>query len=299
MGKPGTTWADWKATGRRVPTSAGEVAVYEARDPDGAWLTYLHGFPSSSLDIAPVLDHLTGGWRVLAVDLPGFGAAAKPTGHRYTIHAATDATVDVWRDLGVPETVLVVHDYSVSVAQELLARRAEGALDVAIVAVVWMNGGVFPDLHRPTVGQQFLADPEHGAEIAAGVEEDGFISGIEVTWGERVPFDRDEMREMFRSMDDGGGVPLMHDLLAYMIDRREHADRWRAALTDSDVPMAFVWGDLDPVSGAHMIERVEELRPDATIVRLADVGHWPPLEAPADVAAVIDERRWTSARPPV
>ena len=291
----GMSWADWKAGGRRIATRGGEVAVYELGDPEGELLTFLHGFPSSSLDLAPVLDHLVGPWGVLAIDLPGFGAAAKPTGHRYAIHAAVDATVDVWDALGIAATVLVVHDYSVSLAQELLARQAEGELTVDITAVVWMNGGLFPDLHRPTVGQQFLADPEHGAEIAAGVDEASFISGIEVTWGQRVPFDPDAMRSMFASMDDGGGVPLMHDLLAYMIDRREHADRWGAALAESEVPMAFVWGDLDPVSGAHMIERVEQVRPDTTIVRLADVGHWPLLEAPAEVAAVIDERRWTSS----
>ena len=292
------SWPDWKAQGRRVPTTGGTVAIYDLGDPAGEPVTFLHGFPSSSHDVGPVLDHLTGAWRVLAIDLPGFGAADKPTGHRYTIHAAVDATVDVWHELGVTETVLLVHDYSVSLAQELLARRIDGDLDVEIVAVVFLNGGLFPDLHRPTVGQQFLADPEHGAEVAAGVEEDGFIAGIEATWGERVPFDPVATREMFQSMDEGGGVPLMHDLLAYMVDRREHADRWQHAIVASDVPMAFVWGDLDPVSGAHMIARVEELRPDTTIVRLADVGHWPPLEAPRDVAAVLDGRRWSRSDPP-
>jgi pimeloyl-ACP methyl ester carboxylesterase len=297
MGMTGMSWSDWKATGRRVATGAGAVAVYEVGDPAGEHLTFLHGFPSSSLDIAPVVDHLTGPWRLLAIDLPGFGAADKPTGHRYTIHAAADATLDVWAALGVVRTVLVVHDYSVSVAQELLARRAEAGLAVEIEAVVWMNGGLFSDLHRPTIGQQFLADPEHGAEIAAGIEEPGFVSGVEVTWGERVPFEPAAIRSMYDSMADGGGVALMHDLLAYMIDRREHADRWRGALTDSDVPMAFVWGDLDPVSGAHMIERVEQLCPGTTIVRLADVGHWPLLEAPDEVAAVIDGRRWAAAAP--
>jgi pimeloyl-ACP methyl ester carboxylesterase len=291
----GTTWDGWKAKADRVATGAGTVAAYDLGDPDGAWLTFLHGFPSSSLDIEPALDRLQRAWRVLAIDLPGFGAADKPTGHRYTIHAATDATVDVWHELGVTETVLVVHDYSVSVGQELLARRIEGDLDVDIVAVVWMNGGLFPDLHRPTPGQQLLADPEGGAALAAALDEELFVSGIEGTWGQRVPFDRVEMGEMYRSMAESGGVALMHDLLAYMIDRREHADRWRSALVDSDVPMAFVWGDLDPVSGAHMIERVEELRPDTTIVRLADVGHWPLLEAPDELAAVLDQRRWTTA----
>lgn len=293
----GMSWSNWKAQGRRVETVAGAVGVVDLGDPAGELVTFLHGFPSSSHDVAPVLEHLRTPWRVLAIDLPGFGAADKPTGHRYTIHAAVDATVDVWHQLGVTETVLLVHDYSVSLAQELLARRLDGDLDVDLVAVVLMNGGLFPDLHRPTVGQQFLADPEHGAEVAANVDRDGFVAGVEVTWGRRVPFDPVAMQEMFRSMDDGGGVPLMHDLLAYMIDRREHADRWQHALTATDVPLAFVWGDLDPVSGAHMIERVEALRPDATIVRLADVGHWPSLEAPADVAAVLDGRRWTGGGP--
>jgi pimeloyl-ACP methyl ester carboxylesterase len=51
--------------------------------------------------------------------------------------------------------------------------------------------------------------------------------------------------------------------------------------------MTFVWGDLDPVSGAHMIERVEERILSADVRRLADVGHWPLLESPADVATAI------------
>jgi pimeloyl-ACP methyl ester carboxylesterase len=51
--------------------------------------------------------------------------------------------------------------------------------------------------------------------------------------------------------------------------------------------MAFVWGDLDPVSGAHMVERIEERVEGADVVRLADVGHWPTLEAPDEVAAAV------------
>ena len=54
--------------------------------------------------------------------------------------------------------------------------------------------------------------------------------------------------------------------------------------------MTFVWGDLDPVSGAHMIERVQERLPNATVIRLDDVGHWPLLEAPDVLAAAIGAR---------
>jgi pimeloyl-ACP methyl ester carboxylesterase len=132
-----------------------------------------------------------------------------------------------------------------------------------------------------------LLDPDHGAEIAAAVDEAAFTNGLRATWGERRPFDEAVVHEIFRSMDDGGGVPLMHDLLHYVADRRAHADRWRSALEGADLPMVFVWGLLDPVSGGHVVPRLVDHVPQGRIVALDDVGHWPPLEAPDDVAAEI------------
>ncbi len=283
-----TTWPQWRETARFVRSGPLQVAVHQRGAEDGPVVTYLHGYPSSSFDIEPVLGHLDPLWRVVAIDLPGFGASDKPTDHPYSIHAAVDAVEDVWRELGISSTVVAAHDYSVSVAQELLARQLDGSLTASVDAAVLMNGGLYPDLHRPTRGQQALLDPEHGAAIAAAIDEAGFIKGIEGTWGQRVPLDVHASTEMYASMAEHGGVAMMHTLLHYIADRREHAERWSHALEHTQVPLTFVWGDLDPVSGAHMIERVEERCPDARIVRLADVGHWPPLEAPDVVAAELD-----------
>jgi pimeloyl-ACP methyl ester carboxylesterase len=265
------------------------VATYDLGRPDARVLTFLHGYPSSSYDIEAVAGRLEDRWRVLTLDFPGFGASDKPAAHTYSISACAEAVEALWRDGDIASTVLVAHDYGVSVGQELLARLAEGALDVEVEAVVWMNGGLYPDLHRPTVGQQMLLDDESGAEVAAAITSELFESGVGVTWGERVPMDPAEVKEMWRSMEEGGGTALMHDLLHYVADRRANETRWRDALESTDVPQTFVWGDLDPVSGAHMIERVEQRIPDARIERLADVGHWPLLEAPDAVAAAIDE----------
>jgi pimeloyl-ACP methyl ester carboxylesterase len=44
---------------------------------------------------------------------------------------------------------------------------------------------------------------------------------------------------------------------------------------------------LDPVSGAHMAERIAERLPDAPLMALDDVGHWPMLEAPERVLAAL------------
>ncbi|MHB8235379.1 MAG: alpha/beta fold hydrolase, partial [Solirubrobacteraceae bacterium] len=56
------------------------------------------------------------------------------------------------------------------------------------------------------------------------------------------------------------------------------------ALEQTDVPLGFVWGMLDPVSGAHMTQRIAERLPDAPRLELADVAHWPQLEAPTRIA---------------
>jgi pimeloyl-ACP methyl ester carboxylesterase len=281
------TWAQWRARAEVIEVDGRAVATYDLGDPVGSLSTFVHGYPSASVDIAAVLDLLGPGHRMLAIDLPGFGASAKPPGHRHTIHAAVDAVEAMWAARDVRSTLLVAHDYSVSVAQELLARRAEGALAVELTGVVWMNGGIYPDLHRPTIGQQLLLDPEQGAAFAAGMTEELFVGGIAGTWGERVPFDTDAVTAIWQSMDEAGGGQLMHELLHYIADRREHAARWSAALEGSDLPMVFAWGDLDPVSGAHMIVRVEERVPSADVRRLADVGHWPLLEAPDEVARAV------------
>ena len=196
----------------------------------------------------------------------------------------------VWRHLGVTTTVVVAHDYSVSVAQELLARRAEasvGSPQTEITGVVWTNGGLYSELHRPTVGQKLLLDPEHGAELAAAMDEPAFTNGISVTWGTRRPMDEAEIHGMWRSMEHEGGSRLAHALLQYVADRREHRDRWVDALETCDLPMWFTWGELDPVSGGHVADRIAERLPHVPLDRLLDVGHWPSLEAPDELAAAV------------
>lgn len=282
----GPTFAEWAETARMVRTGGLDVATYVVGSGP-ATVTYLHGFPSCSLDVQPVARLLEGEATVLALDFPGFGASDKPVGHPWSIAACADAVEALWAATGTTSTVLVSHDYGVSPAQELLARRQEGALAVEVTASVWHNGGIYADLHRPTEGQQLLLDPELGPRVAAGMTEELFAGGVEVTWGTRRAMTAFEVHQMWESMQAGGGAGRAHELLHYVAERRDNAPRWSAALEGDAAPMWFVWGDLDPVSGAHMVERVESNIPTATLVRLDDVGHWPTLEAPDECAAAV------------
>ena len=59
------------------------------------------------------------------------------------------------------------------------------------------------------------------------------------------------------------------------------------ALEQTDVPVYFVWGMLDPVAGADMADEIRKRQPGAPFVALDDVAHWPALEAPERVAAAL------------
>jgi pimeloyl-ACP methyl ester carboxylesterase len=274
----------WWRQGERVPlvVGASERAVFLRRMGEGAPLTLLHGFPSSSHDWAKLAPALAEHHALLLFDFLGFGASDKPVDHDYSLHEQADLVEAVWAHEGIASTVVVAHDYAVSVAQELLARRAEGRLAVDLVAVHLLNGGLYPDLHRPQPTQTALLDPERGAQLSALLSEELFVQALRPTFA--ADFDASaDSAEIWQATNRADGQRIAHRLIRYICDRSAHAERWVCALHETDVPLAFIWGMLDPISGAHMAERIRERMPEAPLHELADVAHWPQLEAPERV----------------
>ncbi len=282
----------WWAGGEHVALDIGgeRHEVFVRRSGAGPPMTLLHGFPSSSHDWAGVAPALAEHHALLMCDFLGFGASDKPSEHVYSLHEQADLVQALWAREGIDATLLVAHDYAVSVAQELLARRAEGELGVDLRALTLLNGGLYPDLHRRQPTQTALLDPEQGPRIGELMNEQLLAAGIAPTFADGYDAVRDSA-QMWRAMSRDDGQRIGHLLIGYITDRERHEQRWVGALEQADVPLSFVWGMLDPVSGAHMAQRIAERLPGAPRLELADVAHWPQLEAPERVArALLDPR---------
>jgi pimeloyl-ACP methyl ester carboxylesterase len=262
--------------------------VFLARAGEGSTVTLLHGFPSSSHDWAKVLPALSVGHDVIAPDFLGFGASEKPRDHRYSLSEQADLVEGVWAATAVSDTALIAHDYGVSVAQELLARAGEGRLAVRLRSAALLNGGLYPDLHRAQPVQTALLDPEQGPRISELVTEELFVAGLRPTFAEEYDAAGDSA-EIWAATSRGGGERIGHLLIHYITDRRANEVRWTGALEAASIPLRFVWGMLDPVSGAHMAGRIRERLPQAPFLALEDVAHWPQLEAPERVAPALVE----------
>lgn len=280
-----TTPQAWRAAGRAHLHRGHEFFYREqAREPaaDGA-LLLIHGFPTASWDWHKVWPGLAAKFpRVIAADMLGFGFSAKPADYPYSILDQADLLEGLLRHLGVRRVHLLAHDYGDTVAQELLARHRERGAAPApqIESCVLLNGGLFPEAHRPRTIQRLLLTPL-GPVLSRLMNRRGFDRSFAAIFGARTQPSAEELAQFWSLIQHNAGTRIMHKLIRYMPERLTHRERWVGALQRTRVPLRVINGPDDPVSGAHMVARYRELVPDPDTVTLPGIGHYPQTEDPA------------------
>jgi pimeloyl-ACP methyl ester carboxylesterase len=291
---------EWRAAGESFPfrghaifTRVEPLASAGASSSSSAEadaLLLIHGFPTSSHDWVELWPHLARRFRLFTLDMLGFGLSAKPWPHAYSIIEQADLFTDFLAAKGVTSVRLLAHDYGVTVAQELVARHNAGG-PLQIREVCLLNGGILPELHRPFRIQRLLASPL-GPFIARLTSYRAFAANMRNLWGTRALADAD-LRELWSAVARDRGTRVMPGLIGYMAERREHRDRWVGALEQFDAPLSIIIGLDDPISGAHVAAGCRDLFPQAKVIDLPGVGHYPQLEAPDEVLAAFATLAWT------
>lgn len=270
----------WVASGERRRLAGHDVFVRRQVAAGRPPLLLIHGFPTASYDWHGVWAPLAERYSLYTLDLLGFGMSAKPGGTRYSIPLQADICQAALAEQGVAVAHVLAHDYGDTVAQELLARIAEGRARFA--SVCFLNGGLFPETHRARPVQKLLATPVIGALVARAMRYEGFEQSMLAIAG-RQPPSRGDLQDLWVLLERDGGRQALARLIGYMDERRRNRERWVGALVDARIPLKLICGAVDPVSGAHMAHRYRELVPDPDVSLLEDVGHYPQLEEPGRV----------------
>ncbi len=248
----------------------------------------IHGFPSASWDWWKIWPALNRHYRLVALDLLGFGFSDKPCPHDYRIMEQADLCEALVEALGLDEFHVLAHDYGDTVAQELLARQnAQNAQNGSDRwrSFLFLNGGLFPETHRALLVQRLLLGPL-GLLVRHAFSRRSMRQSFDRVFGPDTPASDEELDTLWRLFTHNNGQRNLHRLIHYMSDRRQHRERWLAALQDACCPIGLINGSVDPVSGEHMVQRFIELVGEAHFIRrLPAIGHYPQLEAPNDVAA--------------
>ncbi len=275
----------WRDRGSEKEFRDRRIHVYE-QDGDGPLLLLLHGFPSSSYDWRLLLERESGR-AVLAPDFLGFGLSEKPRDHSYTLHWQADMVEEmVRRREGTREVFFLAHDMGTSVANELMARDLEGALEMDLRGGLLLNGSMIQDAASPTLGQRILRSAV-GPLFSRLSSERFFRQQFGSIFSPAHPLTADEAEDQWELICAGGGRTLNHKTIAYMEERFKHADRWHGALRDWEKPLSLAWGMIDPVATEAVLDAVIALRPSAPVTRFEDLGHYTQIEDPSRVATAL------------
>jgi pimeloyl-ACP methyl ester carboxylesterase len=278
---PGIALADWRAQGLGFTFQGQALRYWVAGDERAEPLLLIHGFPTASWDWHYLWAPLAARYRVIACDMLGFGGSAKPRRHTYSLLEQADLQQALLEHLRINTPVHVLaHDYGDSVAQELLARHHEQRIQLA--SCVFLNGGLFPETHRPVLVQTLLLSPI-GALIGRLFSRKKLAASFAKVFGPQTQPSASELDDFWSLIAENDGPGVMHRLVRYMPERRVQRERWVTAMQKSTVALRVIDGAADPISGAHMVARYRELIANADTVLLAGIGHYPQTEAPEQV----------------
>ena len=243
----------------------------------------LHGFPTSSWDWQPIWHLLAKDFRLIAVDMLGFGFSDKPSKHKYSIHGQADLIEALVKAKQLQQFHVLTHDYGDTVGQELLSRQLEGSGAGEWLSCCFLNGGLFPETHRALLTQKLLLSPI-GSLLNRFTGYAKFCRNFSSVFGAQSKPSEEQLENFWWLINHNDGKHIFHNLITYIRDRLEHRERWVSAMQQSTIPLGLINGSVDPVSGKHMVARYQELncRLDY-LAELPEIGHYPQVEAPEEV----------------
>jgi pimeloyl-ACP methyl ester carboxylesterase len=274
---------------RTVAVDGVNIFYREAGSPDAPAVLLLHGFPSASHMFRDLIPELSGKYRVIAPDLPGFGQSAQPARGAFTYSFDNLAKViDRFTEVvGLQHYAIYVFDYGAPVGFRIAALHPE-----RVLAIITQNGNAYVEglsegwnpiqayWNAPTQANRdalrgFLT-PEttlfqytHGVEDPALVSPDG------------------------RNLDDfyltrPGNAEIQLDLF---LDYQSNVASYPAFQTYFRTyrpPLLAVWGKNDPFFLPAGAEAFKRDIPKA-VIRLFDTGHFALETHVKEIADQIDD----------
>jgi pimeloyl-ACP methyl ester carboxylesterase len=259
------------------------IHYQEFGDKNDPTLLLIHGYTSSTLvwkTSAPMFADL--GFRVIAVDLVGFGYSSKPSGFDYTIAAQARAVSRFMDRAGIGRATVVGSSYGGAVAATLALDYPERVEKLVLADPVCNDDALAHPLLRlskvPGIGEvisafvvgspRFVRQRAQGTIAPAnhGIITDERIQGI--------------CRPLQSS--DAHNAVLMT------------ARNWDACRIEADAeliqqPTLIVWGENDsviPVKNGHSLR---DLIPNAQLVVFKNCGHIPQEEVPENFVNAVTQ----------
>lgn len=284
LGEPSKELQNWQRTGSYFSYNQYKLFYRDSNNSAKETIVLLHGFPTSSWDWHVLWHSLKGDYRVIALDLLGFGFSDKPKDIDYSIAEQADIVESLLSHLRVDDAHFIVHDYGTFVAQELMARKPQppGEKKVEIKSLAILNGPTSPEELKLRLIQKALKSPIGGAAARLST---AFVFNMTFSpiFGPETKPSKQDLNDDWHVIKQQKGNQICHKLMHYYKESFQNRDRWMRALQNTEAPIIMIWGESDPVVGKSTVDKFREMMPHSRVVTLAKIGHYPQVEAPKQV----------------
>jgi pimeloyl-ACP methyl ester carboxylesterase len=283
--------------GHAVVRDGDGYRVHLTRGGRGPAVVCLHGWPGAWFDyrlLRPLLEPVAD---VVALDLRGFGGSERPDlpPEGYGRQAQAAAVRSVLDALGIERAVLVGYDIGSSIAMQVARDAPERVLGLALGNP--MNPAAGPLLLAAEHRGEFWYQDFHRLELA-GVLIDGepravaaYLAHFYRHWGHRQEsLGPAHLAALVRAYAEPGAFTTSLNWYrsgSSSLPVALAAARGAPPPPPVRVPSAVVWGAADPLFPLPFTAGLEQALPRHTLTVLDDVGHFVPLEAPAELAAAV------------
>ena len=245
----------------------GGIAVETVIAGTGPPLLFLHGGDYVAQNHA-FLERLARHWRVIAPRHPGFGATPRPSWFR-TVHDIAYLYLDLLDRLALTDALLVGSSFGGWIALEI-AVRSEARLGRLVLI--------------DSLGVKLGGREERDIADIYALPAEEVLGRLFVEPVQLVPdyanLDDSELLGIARDREATalyGWKPYMHDpALAHWLHRVTR-------------PTLVVWGEADGIVTPAYGERLAAALPNARFELVAQAAHYPQIEQPEQVAALIEQ----------
>lgn len=243
---------------------------------EGEPVLLIHGFGTSRYSWRHVIGPLSRDYRVIAVDLKGFGASPKPRDDRYSVYEQARLIRDFVAERELDNVTLVGHSYGggVALVSSLYLKAARPGMQKALVLV---DSAALPQELPGFI--EVLATPMLGPMAVTLVPETWQVRSLL----EKVYYDDEavpgEAVRHYAGLLEDPDARYAAVMTARQI-RPGDLERISARYADLDLPVLIVWGRHDEIVPPAAGRRLHGMLPDSELIVLDEVGHAPQEEQP-------------------
>jgi pimeloyl-ACP methyl ester carboxylesterase len=259
--------------------SAGRISILSAGR--GETLLCLDGLGGTKASFLPTVAGLADSYRVVAMDLPGFGESSKPIAAPYDASWFARAAFETLDALGVERAHLVGNSMGGRIAIEagLMDRARVERLVLLSPALAWLRERRWAPVVRVLRPELGLIQMTPRAVVEGVVRR--LIPGAADGWAAAG------VDEFLRSyLTPRGRAAFYAAARNIYLDEPHGNDGFWTRLADLSPDSLFIWGRRDTLVPIGFRKHVERTLPRARHVEL-DCGHVPQLERPRETHAAI------------